>query len=443
MSNKYVHIFISYSHKDESFKDELNAHISPLCREGDVRVWYDRRIKAGDVWESEIATRLEQADIVLLLISPDFFASDYCYTKELGRALEKHRSGAAIVLPVIVRPVDWMHSKLASIQALPIDAIPISLSDNHDLAWTGVVAGIRDACNRVTRQRDITNSSKVSQTYSLTSVLADVIDDVEVLYNKEEPFPISGITTGLHDLDVLTDGLHVGEITVIASAPSIDRAGLLLKMAAHVAIDLRLPVALVCSHLDKKYLASRILTSTSHIPVGRVRRGTLRDSDWERMSLGIGKAHEAPLELVPAVGTTVDDVVIALDRIAERRGALPLVVIDSIDHFSEDKATVIRKLREYVRHRQRAVVAGIGLESDPSERNDPRPRIQDIGRWATINEDIDCLMLLYVDEIYHPETKDVGVTEVIVTRARTGGVGTVRVAYLAESQSYENLASDE
>lgn len=85
-------LFFSYSHKDEDLRDELEVHLSGLKRQGLVDVWHDRRIDAGENWSQKIGEHLEQAELILLLVSPDFIASEYCYGVELERALERHEA---------------------------------------------------------------------------------------------------------------------------------------------------------------------------------------------------------------------------------------------------------------------------------------------------------------------------------------------------------------
>src|ERR1041384_3042982 len=102
-----VEIFCSYAHLDENLRAELERHLSPLRREGKIKSWFDRMIKAGTDWRGKIDEHLNSADIILLLISADFIHSDYCYDIEMARALERQSKGEAHVIPVILRPCAW------------------------------------------------------------------------------------------------------------------------------------------------------------------------------------------------------------------------------------------------------------------------------------------------------------------------------------------------
>src|SRR5690242_12654153 len=100
-----VQVFISYSSRDEQYREDLETHLSLLRREGVLDLWHFRKIPAGDEWEKLISSQLENASLILLLVSPDFLASDYCYDIEMRHALEKHDAGTARVIPILVRPV--------------------------------------------------------------------------------------------------------------------------------------------------------------------------------------------------------------------------------------------------------------------------------------------------------------------------------------------------
>ena len=136
-------LFYSYSHKDERLRDGLADHLALLKRQGILTEWYDRKIAAGDEWAQSIDKHIEQADIILLLVSANFIASDYCWGKEVERALERYEAGEARVIPIVLRPVDWTGAMFGKLQALPKNAKPITLWSNRDLAWLDVAKGIR------------------------------------------------------------------------------------------------------------------------------------------------------------------------------------------------------------------------------------------------------------------------------------------------------------
>ncbi len=148
-------IFYSYSHKDENLREQLQTHLALLRREGLIGEWHDRKIGAGREWEGEIDARLEAADIVLLLVSADFVASDYCWDVEVKRAMEKHEAGQARVIPVILRPVDWHSAPFGKLQALPRDGRAVTKWGNRDEAWHNIARGIRGAVQELAKRNKV------------------------------------------------------------------------------------------------------------------------------------------------------------------------------------------------------------------------------------------------------------------------------------------------
>ena len=114
-------LFFSYSHKDEDLRDQLETHLAVLKRQGFIDAWHDRRITAGENVGQAISASLEAPDVILLLVSADFLASDYCYELEMTRAMARHDEGAAAVIPVILRPCDWHDTPLGKLLAAPRD----------------------------------------------------------------------------------------------------------------------------------------------------------------------------------------------------------------------------------------------------------------------------------------------------------------------------------
>jgi hypothetical protein len=142
-------LFFSYSHKDEELRNELETHLALLKRQNVITTWHDRRITAGSDLNHAISRELEEAQIILLLISAHFLASDYCYDKEMTRALEKHHEGSAIVIPVILHPCDWMSSPFKNLRATPTDAKPVSMYTNQHEAFAIVAQDVRQAAEQL------------------------------------------------------------------------------------------------------------------------------------------------------------------------------------------------------------------------------------------------------------------------------------------------------
>jgi tetratricopeptide (TPR) repeat protein len=142
-ANKTVEVFCSYAHEDESWLRKLESHLSLLKRQGHIALWHDRLIVPGTDWTKSIDIHLETASVILLLVSADFLASDYCYGIEMTRALERHQRGEAQVIPILIRQVDWKHAPFAYLRVLPTNAKPLALWRNKDAGLADVSENLR------------------------------------------------------------------------------------------------------------------------------------------------------------------------------------------------------------------------------------------------------------------------------------------------------------
>jgi hypothetical protein len=170
-----IELFFSYSHRDEDMRKELENHLAPLLREGVIAHWHDRRIVAGDKLDLAIDAHLETADIILLMVSSYFLASDYC-NREVVRALRRHEAGSARLIPIILHPCDWQRTPLGGLLATPTDGKPVSKHTNPHDAFLDIVESIRRAAAEVEARlreslRRAVNNRRVSLSESLPAPL--------------------------------------------------------------------------------------------------------------------------------------------------------------------------------------------------------------------------------------------------------------------------------
>jgi hypothetical protein len=136
-------VFVSYAHEDAEYCEELVKSLALLRRQRVIEAWTDQDITAGTAWRDEIHRRLEEADIILLLVSTDFIASEFCYDVEMMRAMERHRTGAARVIPILVRSTDLEGAPFMEVQVLPRGAKPVAAWTQKDEAWSQIASSIR------------------------------------------------------------------------------------------------------------------------------------------------------------------------------------------------------------------------------------------------------------------------------------------------------------
>ncbi|MGE0733820.1 MAG: toll/interleukin-1 receptor domain-containing protein [Alphaproteobacteria bacterium] len=150
-------MFFSYAHEDEAMRNRLERALIMMKRTGEISTYHDRRITAGTPLDPAIAAGVERAEVMLVLVSPDFLHSDYCMDREMKRALERHGEGTLRVIPVILRACDWLHSPLRALTAIPHDGRPITLAPDLDVAFQKVTDEIRLAVNEINAKRDAAN----------------------------------------------------------------------------------------------------------------------------------------------------------------------------------------------------------------------------------------------------------------------------------------------
>ncbi|ELP25435.1 hypothetical protein F385_1451 [Pantoea agglomerans 299R] len=218
-------LFISYSHKDEEYKEQLVEQLTPLERKGLLSMWQDRKILPGQEWNEEIIEKLDESDIILLLISSSFIASTYCIEKEISKAIEMHVEKRAIVVPIIVRECMWQKEVFARIQSLPKDGKAITSWDNADIAWTNVIKDIARLIEEVPMLPKNPSSKEV-----ISDETVNWIEDTEiVLTHRLVPYIKNSDIYTPCDLKIIANNkTRDNEVEIIKSDITFKEKGLYL-----------------------------------------------------------------------------------------------------------------------------------------------------------------------------------------------------------------------
>lgn len=222
-SNNKINIFFAYAREDKHLRDRIDRHLTTLKRTNYINTWYDGEINAGAEWEIEISKALSKADIVLLLISVDFIASDYCYEVEMKRALDRHDKGEATIIPIILSHCDWEETPFSKLQALPENGVPITDKgwDDKEVALRSVALGVKDRVLSLLNDRKLkllSISEEILEKEFLLlekddelKIIADKIDDlkleIENLIERIEAYANKkiGIETEIENLEIRKD----------------------------------------------------------------------------------------------------------------------------------------------------------------------------------------------------------------------------------------------
>jgi tetratricopeptide (TPR) repeat protein len=234
-----VSLFFSYSHSDAMLRDALARHLELLGRTGLFEAWYDHKILPGGEWASEIDRHLCTSDIVLLLLSADFFASQYCSEVEMPFAQERHIAASARVIPVVLRPVIWTGSWLHDLQALPVGALPVSAWPSADSAFVSVCEGIlaaalatrADAARRKRKTPEFFTRTREVDTAMPRELQIDRSAMLIVLIRKTSSEGLRGLVAGDASYGMEPEDVHSRTASVQFRYISPEKLGSLKLMA--------------------------------------------------------------------------------------------------------------------------------------------------------------------------------------------------------------------
>ena len=285
---------------------------------------------------------------------------------------------------------------------------------------------------------------------AIQPLLGEVVERMETLLARDSQSDITGVATGFVDLDRMTSGLQPGDMIVVAGRPSMGKTAFALNIAEHVGVDQRLPVAIFSLEMSGPQLATRFLSSVGRIDQSKLRTGRLTDDEWDRMTVALGKLHEAPIHIDETGAINSTDLRARARRLHRQFGKLGLIIIDYLQLMSsnrdgENRATEIseisRSIKALAKELQVPIIALSQLSRKVEERNDKRPLMSDLRESGAIEQDADIIVMMYREEYYKPDTQDKGTAEAIIGKHRNGPVGTVRLTFLGEYTKFENFAS--
>lgn len=285
---------------------------------------------------------------------------------------------------------------------------------------------------------------------AITPLLGKVVDRIQQLYDRENPSDITGVPSGFTDLDKMTSGLQPGDMIVVAGRPSMGKTAFALNIAEYVGVEMRLPVAVFSLEMSGPQIATRMLSSIGRLDQQKTRNGRLSDDDWDKMTVALGKLHDAPIYIDETGAINATDLRARARRLHRQCGKLGLIVIDYIQLMTsikdnENRATEIseisRSIKALAKELEVPVIALSQLSRKVEERNDKRPLMSDLRESGAIEQDADLILMMYREEYYKPDTQDKGVAEVIVGKHRNGPTGTVRLTFLGEYTKFQNFAA--
>ncbi len=272
---------------------------------------------------------------------------------------------------------------------------------------------------------------------------------IERLYERREL--VTGVPTGFVDLDKKTAGLQPSDLVIVAGRPSMGKTAFCLNIARYAAVEAQVPVAIFSLEMSKEQIAFRLLGTEARIEFGRLRTGALAREEWPRLTRAAGTLARAPIFVddTPALGVTE---LRAKARRLKAEQKLGLVIVDYLqllrgradaERREQEISDISRSLKALAKELSVPVVALSQLNRQVESRGDRRPQLSDLRESGAIEQDADLIAFIYRDEVYHPDTPDKGIAEIIIGKQRNGPTGVVRLAFLDRYTAFENLASDD
>lgn len=294
---------------------------------------------------------------------------------------------------------------------------------------------------------EIAHRTSGGQAILLREMLSHSIETIERLYQRKEL--VTGLPTGMHDLDVMTAGLQAGDLIIVAGRPSMGKSALATCIAEHVGVVERVPVAIFSLEMSKESLVHRMLCAHARVDVHKARTGFLAQSDWPRLTNAAGKLSEAPILIDDTPGLSALELRAKARRLKNQH-KLGLVIVDYLqmmrgtfraENRQQEISDISKSLKGLAKELHVPVIAVSQLSRAPEQREDRRPQLSDLRESGAIEQDADVVMLLFREEVYHPTDDNRGRADLIMAKQRNGPVGTIALSFLKEFTRFESLST--
>ncbi len=278
----------------------------------------------------------------------------------------------------------------------------------------------------------------------LSPVLQETFEQLDKIHQR--PGSVTGVPTGLTDLDEITSGFQDGELIIVAGRPSMGKTALALTFARNAAVEHKIPVGIFSLEMSNSQLAMRLLTSEARVDSHLVRTGKLPNEQWKNLSLSVGNLADAPIYLddTPAMGITE---LRAKSRRLKAEKDVQLIMVDYLQMMhggsgsesrQQEISQISRSLKALAKEISVPVIALSQLSRAPEARSDHRPQLSDLRESGAIEQDADVVMFLYRKWVYSRDEEDRRKAEIIVSKQRNGPTGTVPLIFVDSYAKFES-----
>jgi replicative DNA helicase len=279
----------------------------------------------------------------------------------------------------------------------------------------------------------------------LTAAVTVAVDEIEAARSQDGQ--MVGVPTGFQELDSLTNGLHKGQLVLIAARPALGKSTLALDLARSAAIKNKLPTIVFSLEMGRGEIAMRLLAAETSIPLQKMRKGQIEAKDWTTIAATRGRIESAPLYIDDSPNMTLVEIRAKCRRLKQRIG-LQLIVIDYLQLMTSGKRVESRQqevsefsraLKLLAKELQVPVVALSQLNRGPEQRADRKPQLSDLRESGSLEQDADLVILLHRESAYERDNPRAGEADLIVAKHRNGPTGTVVVGFQGHYSRFADM----
>ncbi|GAA3057571.1 replicative DNA helicase [Actinocorallia glomerata] len=283
---------------------------------------------------------------------------------------------------------------------------------------------------------------------ALADVLVPTIDEIET--NASHDGGLTGIPTGFRDLDDLTHGFHGGQMIIVAARPAMGKSTLALDFARAASVGHGMTSAFFSLEMGRNEIAMRLLSAEAKIQFQDLRKGDIREDDWDKMSLAVDKLNEVPLFIDDSPNMSLMEIRAKARRLKQRHN-LKLIVLDYLQLLSSGKRVESRQqevsefsrtLKLLAKELDVPIIALSQLNRGSEQRTDKRPQVSDLRESGSIEQDADMVLLLHREEVYDKESPRAGEADIIVAKNRNGPTRDIVVAFQGHYARFQDMAQD-
>ncbi|MBN3039559.1 MAG: replicative DNA helicase [Candidatus Omnitrophica bacterium] len=282
----------------------------------------------------------------------------------------------------------------------------------------------------------------------IKDIIKGGIELIESLYHKKSH--VTGIPTGFKDFDLKTAGLQKGDLIIVAGRPSMGKSAFATSLAAHIAIEEKIPVSIFSLEMSKEQLMQRFLCSQAKVEVNRVRTGFLAPAEWPILTNSAGKLSEAPIYIDDTPAINVFELRAKARRLKAHHD-VQLILVDYLqlirgmrrgDSRQQEISEISQSLKALAKELNLPVIAISQLSRAVESREGHRPKLSDLRESGAIEQDADVVVLLFREEYYRPSEDNKGLAEVIIAKQRNGPVGSMNLAFLKEFTKFADISRE-